>query len=60
LHKSFVKTNKITIKSGKLYSRLFNLRQEGDYSDLKRFRKEDIEPFFADVNEFFLEIEKLL
>ncbi|MBN2135616.1 MAG: HEPN domain-containing protein [Acidobacteria bacterium] len=35
-HRFFVKTDKITIKSGKLYSRLFNLRQEGDYVD-KRF-----------------------
>jgi uncharacterized protein (UPF0332 family) len=59
-HRSFVKTEKITIKSGKLYSRLFNLRQEGDYADLKRFKKDDIEPFISDVEEFFLEIEKLL
>lgn len=59
-HRSFVKTEKITIKSGKLYSRLFNLRQEGDYADFKRFEKEDIEPFIADVKEFFLELEKLL
>ena len=52
-HRFFVKTEKITIQSGKLYSRLFNLRQEGDYGDLKRFEKEDIEPFIADVEEFF-------
>ena len=59
-HKSFVKTEKISIKSGKLYSRLFNLRHEGDYADFKRFEKEDLEPFIADVEEFFLEIEKLI
>ena len=59
-HRSFVKTEKTTIKSGKLYSRLFNLRQEGDYADFKRFEKEDIEPFIADVKEFFLDIERLL
>jgi uncharacterized protein (UPF0332 family) len=29
-HRSFVKTEKITLDSGKLYSRLFNLRHEGD------------------------------
>jgi uncharacterized protein (UPF0332 family) len=59
-HRSFVKTEKITITSGKLYSRLFNLRHEGDYADFKRFEKEDIEPFIADVEKFFLEIDKLL
>jgi len=59
-HRSFVKTGKITMNSGRLYGRLFNLRHEGDYADFKRFEKEDIEPFIADVEEFFLEIEKLL
>jgi len=59
-HRSFVKTEKITIKSGKLFSRLFNLRHEGDYADFKRYQKEEIEPFISDVEEFFLEIEKLI
>ena len=44
----------------KLFSRLFNLRLEGDYADLKRLDKEDIEPFFSDVREFFMEMESLL
>ena len=35
-HKNFVKTNLVSKKSGKLYSRLSNLRQEGDYLDFKR------------------------
>ena len=30
------------------------------FADFKRFEKEDIEPFIADVKEFFLELEKLL
>lgn len=29
-HKSFVKTGMVSMDSGKTYSRLFNLRQEGD------------------------------
>ena len=59
-HRSFVKPGEISMNSGKLYSRLFNLRQEGDYADFKRFEKDDIEPFITDVKEFFLEIDKLL
>lgn len=59
-HRSYVKTEKIRFESGKLYSRLFNLRQEGDYADFKRFEQADIEPFLAEVREFILEIEKLL
>ncbi len=51
-HKSFIKTGLISQTSGKTYSRLFNLRQEGDYTNFKRFDKNDIAPFLDDVNEF--------
>jgi uncharacterized protein (UPF0332 family) len=44
------------MNSGKLYSRLFNLRQEGDYMDFKRFDSDDIQPFINDVNKFLAEI----
>ena len=59
-HRSFVKTGKVSIEAGKTYNRLFNLRHEGDYADLERFEKSDIEPFIGHVKEFFLETEKLL
>lgn len=59
-HKSFIKTGIISIEFGKLYSRLFNLRQEGDYLDFQRFTQNDIEPFINEVEKFILEIEKLL
>ncbi|MEN8157323.1 MAG: HEPN domain-containing protein [Bacteroidota bacterium] len=59
-HRSYIKTEKLTMKSGKLYGRLFNLRQEGDYADFKRYEAEDIEPFITDVKEFFIELETLL
>ena len=55
-HRAFIKSEKVSIEYGKLYSRLFNLRQERDYADFKRFEKDDIEPFITDVKEFFLEI----
>jgi uncharacterized protein (UPF0332 family) len=48
-HKSFVKNGIVSIESGKIYSRVFNLRHEGDYIDFKRFEREDIEPFINDV-----------
>jgi len=60
LHKSFVKTGKVSIESGKLYNRLFSLRQEGDYVDFKRFGQEDIEPFIMETEKFISEIERLL
>ena len=51
-HKSFVQTGIISKQSGRSYSRLFNLRQEGDYLDFKRLEKEDVDPFFRDAKEF--------
>ncbi len=59
-YKSFVKTGNISIESGKLYNRLFNLRQEGDYVDFQRFTQEDIEPFLDQAENFIREIKKLI
>jgi uncharacterized protein (UPF0332 family) len=59
-HKSYVKTSLVSMDSGKIYSRLFNLRQEGDYIDFKRFERNDIEPFIADVDKFLSEIESVI
>jgi uncharacterized protein (UPF0332 family) len=59
-HKSFIKTGIISIENGKLYSRLFNLRQEGDYIDFKRFDKTEIEPFIDKTKQFIEEIEKII
>jgi uncharacterized protein len=43
-HRFFVKTGIVSMDSGRTYSRLFNLRQEGDYADFQRFDAKDIEP----------------
>ena len=59
-HKTFVKTNLVSKEAGKLYGRLFNLRQEGDYLDFKRLQKEDVHPFMADVKLFISELEIIL
>jgi uncharacterized protein (UPF0332 family) len=59
-HKSFVKSAIISKQSGRTYSRLFNLRQEGDYLDFKRLEKEDVESFFLETKEFITEITILL
>jgi uncharacterized protein (UPF0332 family) len=55
-----VKTGKISNIAGKIYSRIFNLRQEGDYADFKRYSEMDIKPFIEDVKTFLDEIEQQL
>lgn len=59
-HKSFVKSGIMSKQSGRTYSRLFNLRQEGDYMDFKRLEKEDIDPFFQEAREFIALITTLI
>ncbi len=59
-YKEFVKTEMVSLETGKLYSRLFNLRQQGDYFDFQKFTQEEIYPFIADVRSLIGEIEKLI
>lgn len=59
-HKFFVRTGIVSLESGKIYSRLFNLRQESDYIDFQRFEGNDIEPFIKDAGRFLTEIEFIL
>ena len=59
-HKEFVKSERVSLDAGKLYGRLFNLRQKGDYTDFQKFTQEEIFPFLADVQRFIAEIEKII
>jgi uncharacterized protein len=53
----FIKPGLIDKKFGKLYSKLFDYRQKGDYGDLYEFDKETIEPLIGPVKEFIEEIK---
>jgi len=56
----FIKNSRIDKKYGKLYTKLFDLRQKGDYGDLFDFDKEIVEPLINQVKEFNAEIKKLI
>jgi len=56
----FVKTGKIDKTYGRLFTKLFDYRQKGDYGDLYDFSKEIAEPLLDQVNEFLAEINKHL
>ena len=58
--KTFVKTGIINKDFGKLYSDLFEWRQEGDYSDFILFDEETVLPLIKGTEEFFAEIKKNL
>ncbi|MCI5161557.1 MAG: HEPN domain-containing protein [Candidatus Electrothrix sp. AX5] len=48
----FIKTGVIDKEFGRLYSRLFDARQEGDYIDFVRYAVDDIEPWIEKVRLF--------
>jgi uncharacterized protein (UPF0332 family) len=56
----FIKTGKISIELGKIYSQLFTWRQKSDYSDLYDFEKEKVLPYFEPVKELIETIEREL
>ena len=56
----FIKSGKIDKSFGKLFSRLSDYRQKGDYGDLYDFDNEIAKPLIDEVNSFLLEIEKHL
>ncbi|KPA10848.1 HEPN domain protein [Candidatus Magnetomorum sp. HK-1] len=55
----FVKTNVVNKEKGKLYNRLFDARQEGDYIDFVRYNSEDVTPWIEEVKIFINTISEL-
>jgi uncharacterized protein (UPF0332 family) len=56
----FIKTGKIDKEKGKLFSKLFDYRQKGDYGDLYDFDEEFTKPLILEVRSFIDEIEKMV
>jgi uncharacterized protein (UPF0332 family) len=54
----FVKPGKIDKRFGKLFTKLFDLRQKGDYGDLFDFDEKVVEPLIEQAKEFIEEIKK--
>ncbi len=58
-NKEFIKTGLIEKQLGKFYSNMFDNRQEGDYKDFVKFKKEDVKEWFKRAEEFINKIEEL-
>lgn len=54
----FIKNGRIDKRFGKLFTKLFDLRQKGDYGDLFDFDDKVVEPLISQVKEFIEEIKK--
>lgn len=56
----FVKKDLLSKEEGHLISRLFNMRQSGDYDDLFDWTEEEIKPFFSMTKTFLNHMEELI
>jgi uncharacterized protein len=59
-NKEFVKTGKVSIKSGRLFARMFDFRQKGDYEDFVAFEKEKVKEWLEGAKLFIDELEELI
>jgi uncharacterized protein (UPF0332 family) len=60
LSHEFIKTGKLNKEYGRLFNKLFDYRQKGDYGDLFDFDEEIVLPLVDQVRDFVSRIEKLI
>jgi uncharacterized protein (UPF0332 family) len=60
LFKNYVKKGLLSIEHGKLYSHLFDWRQESDYADFIEFDQKVVEPLLSEVEALNLTLKQLI
>lgn len=56
----FIATNILDKSYGRFFSRLYQLRQSGDYDDMYDATEEEVMPYFSKAETFLSEMEKLI
>jgi uncharacterized protein (UPF0332 family) len=56
----FVNNGLLSKEYGRLFSRLFEMRQSGDYDDMYDATEEEVMPYIAKTEQFIAEIERLI
>jgi uncharacterized protein (UPF0332 family) len=59
-HGHFVKPGLISREYGQFYDEIFEARQRGDYIELVRFKKEQVEKWFQRAKDFVYMIRRLI
>lgn len=60
LHREYVKSGKIPFDCGKIYDRLFDDRQEGDYTPRTSFKEEEIKRLLEETRTFLGLFKRLI
>lgn len=56
----FVKTGKISVETGRFYSRMFEFRQKSDYGDFVQFEEEKVQQWLEKADQFIKELEMVI
>lgn len=56
----YIKTKLLDTSFSKMYNKLFDYRQKGDYTDFVDILSEDIEPYIEQVEKFIEVVERIL
>ena len=56
----FITKDLLSHDFGRLFSRLFEMRQSGDYGDIFEFTEEDVLPYFQRTADFIKAMEEML
>jgi uncharacterized protein (UPF0332 family) len=59
-NREFVKTGKVSIQSGKLFARMYDFRQKGDYEDFVTFEENKVREWLDNAKLFIEELENLI
>ena len=57
---NFVKTGKVSIEHGRLFSDLMDWRQKGDYGDMFDFDRDTTQPLLPLVEKFLMSVRTLI
>jgi len=56
----FIQSGIVSNKAGKLYTRLFELRQTGDYDDMYNLAEEDVKPLITPAHDYMNELSAII
>lgn len=56
----FVKTGKVSLEYGRIFSRIYDKRQSSDYDDFIEFTKEEVEKLYPQIKSFIQIINDLV
>lgn len=59
-NKNYVKTRIIDRDLGRVFTKAFNLRIDGDYKDFVTFTREQVDDYYDKMKEFINEVEKII